>query len=225
MPSTVLFDLDGTIADSIELILSSARHAFIGFDGRAPSDEEWRMGIGRPLMAVLREYAGGNEDEAQRLFNRYREFQLEHHDRLLRSYPQMTETLGDLAAAGHTMGIVTSKSDWLAQRAVDFLGLSSRFSVLVGCDTCVNHKPHPEPVERALALLRADKASAIYVGDSPHDILCGRAAGVGTVGVTWGAFGREELEASGADLVIDIVTDLPEAVERILASDKRFQTF
>jgi pyrophosphatase PpaX len=225
MPTALLFDLDGTVADSIELILASARHAFIGFDGNAPNDEEWRVGIGRPLLAVLREYAGGNEDEAQRLLARYRDFQLEHHDQLLRPYPQMEETLRELRGSGYVLGIVTSKSDWLASRALEFLKLNDLFSVLVGCDTCVNHKPHPEPVERALTLLGIPNSAAIYVGDSPHDILCGRAAGVGTIGVTWGAFAREELEANGADVVIDVVTELTGTAERILIPDKGLQTF
>ncbi len=225
MPRAVLFDLDGTVADSIELILSSARHAFIGFSGKAPTDVDWRAGIGRPLQAVLREWADGDEPEAQRLLTRYREFQLEHHDRLLRSYPGMTEALQALSDEGFQLGIVTSKSDWLAQRAVDFLGMKELFPVLVGCDTCVNHKPHPEPVERALALMNMASSEAVYVGDSPHDILSGVAADVGTLGVTWGAFARAELEASGADVVIDTVSELPAAVQRIFASRKRFQTF
>ena len=225
MPPALLFDLDGTLADSIELILSCARHAFIGFGGRAPTDDEWRAGIGRPLHTVLREWAEGDDVEAERLLARYREFQLEHHDRLLRPYPMMLETLEQLSAAGYQLGVVTSKAEWLAQRALEHLGMSALFPVLVGCDTCVNHKPHPEPVERALALLSASSASAVYVGDSPHDIQSGRAAGTGTVGVTWGAFGRDELVASGADVVIDSVTELPDVVARILARDNGVQTF
>ena len=224
MPA-VLFDLDGTVADSIELILSSARHAFIGFAGQAPSDEDWRRSIGRPLLSVLQEYAGGDEDEAQRLLARYRTFQLEHHDRLLRPYPGLLEVLEQLKASGYELGIVTSKSDWLAERALDHLGMRSLFSVLVGCDTCVNHKPHPEPVERALALMGADAAQAVYVGDSPHDMRSGRAANVRTLGVTWGAFGREELVAGGAQLVIDTVPELRAAVMQLMPMSPRVQTF
>ena len=70
MRPAILFDLDGTLIDSIELILGAARHAFVGFEGRAPTDEEWRAGIGRPLQAVLREFAP-DEAEAARLFGRY----------------------------------------------------------------------------------------------------------------------------------------------------------
>lgn len=211
MGSVILFDLDGTVADSIELILSSARHAFSGFAGRAPDDDEWRAGIGRPLLSVLREYSA-DESEAQRLLARYREYQLEHHDSLLRPYPGLHDVLNELGARGHRLGIVTSKADWLAERALEHLGIREKFEVLIGCDSCVNHKPHPEPVERALALMNVPSSSAIYVGDSPHDVECGRAAGVATIGVTWGAFTRSELEASGADTVIDEVSSLVKAV-------------
>src|SRR3954471_23115264 len=92
MKPSLLFDLDGTLVDSIELILNSARYAFVGFDGRAPNDEEWRAGIGRPLLNVLREYAP-DEAEAQRLLARYREYQLENHDRLLHAYAGVVDML------------------------------------------------------------------------------------------------------------------------------------
>jgi pyrophosphatase PpaX len=115
MQPALLFDLDGTLVDSIELILNSARFAFVGFDGRAPSDEEWRAGIGRPLQTVLREYAA-NEEEADRLLARYREYQLANHDRLLRAYDGIVATLREFAAQGHPLAVVTSKSEWRGPR-------------------------------------------------------------------------------------------------------------
>ncbi|MEP6733410.1 MAG: HAD-IA family hydrolase, partial [bacterium] len=224
MQPALLFDLDGTLVDSIELILNSARHAFIGFAGHAPSDDEWRAGIGRPLQTVLREYAP-DEAEAARLLSRYREYQLEHHDRLLHAYDGIVDTLRQFAADGHPLAIVTSKSEWLAQRALEHVGIADLFPVLVGCDMCVNHKPHPEPVERALALLDVSAENAIFVGDSPHDIESGRAAQVYTVGVTWGAFAREEMTASGADVVIDRVAELPTVVSQFAKRRDQLQTF
>jgi pyrophosphatase PpaX len=215
-PTALLFDLDGTLIDSIELILGSARYAFVDFAGRAPTDEEWRAGIGRPLQTVLREYAP-DDAEAQRLFTRYREYQLQHHDRLVTAYAGVVETLQGFAEAGHPMALVTSKSDWMAEKALVHVGLAGLIPVIVGCDSCVNHKPHPEPVERALALLGASAANALFVGDSPHDIESGRAAGVGTVGVTWGAFHRHELEEAGADVVIDRIEELPALLARFPA--------
>jgi pyrophosphatase PpaX len=224
MQPALLFDLDGTLVDSIELILNSARYAFVDFDGHAPSDDEWRAGIGRPLLTVLREYAP-TEEEAERLLGRYREYQLANHDRLMRAYDGIVATLREFAAAGHQLAIVTSKAEWLAQRALELIGVADLFPVLVGCDMCVNHKPHPEPVERALTLLDVSAADAIFVGDSPHDVESGRAANVYTIGVTWGAFAREEMEASGADVVIDDVAELPWMVSQFAKHRERLQTF
>jgi pyrophosphatase PpaX len=216
MPPAILFDLDGTLIDSIELILGAARHAFDGFPGRAPTDEEWRAGIGRPLQTVLREFAS-DDAEAARLFGRYRAYQLEHHDRLIQPYEGIVETVHWLSGAGHPMALVTSKSDWMAVKALVLVGLDRLIPTVVGCDTCVNHKPHPEPVERALALLGVSADNAVFVGDSPHDVESGRAAGVMTVGVTWGAFTGEEMRRSGAEVVIDRVDELREVVARFPA--------
>jgi pyrophosphatase PpaX len=212
----LLFDLDGTLIDSIELILNSARYAFEGFEGRAPTDEEWRALIGRPLIDSFREFVP-HEPEVERLVGRYREYQLEHHDRLVRAYDGIVDVIRGFASDGYPMALVTSKADWLAQRALVHVGLDDAIPVVVGCDSCTRHKPHPEPVERALALLRAETRDAIFVGDSPHDVEAGRAAGVYTVGVSWGAFTREEMVQSGADLVIDEIEQLPPAVARFAA--------
>jgi pyrophosphatase PpaX len=216
MRPVLLFDLDGTLIDSIELILKSARYAFDGFAGRAPTDEEWRALIGRPLIDSFREFVP-HEPEVERLVGRYREYQLEQHDRLVRAYDGIVDVIRGFASAGYPMALVTSKADWLAQRALVHVGLDDAIPVVVGCDSCTRHKPHPEPVERALDLLRAGPRDAIFVGDSPHDVEAGRAAGVYTVGVSWGAFTRDEMIQSGADLVIDEIEQLPQAVARFAA--------
>lgn len=226
-PVAVLFDLDGTIVDSIELIMNSGRYAFEGFTGRMPTEDEWRAGIGRPLAVMFREYAT-DEDEVKRLIVRYREYQLANHDRLIRAYDGIVPVVRQLAGAGHPMALVTSKSGWLALRALQYVELESEIPVIVGEDVCERHKPHPEPVHRALAELGASPGLAVFVGDSPHDVEAGRAAGVYTIGVTWGAFTRTEMQASGADVVLHDVAALPAAIAEFVAartSSRGVQTF
>jgi pyrophosphatase PpaX len=214
MPAALLFDLDGTLIDSIELIMRSMRHAFDGYAAISPTDAEWRALIGRPLVDSFREFVA-EESDVERLIARYRDYQLEHHDRLVRPYDGIVAAIQGFAAEGHPMALVTSKADWLAVRALVHVGLDAAISVVVGCDSCTRHKPHPEPVERALALLRSAPEDAIFVGDSPHDVESGRAAGVRTIGVTWGAASQDELARAGADLVIHEVEQLPAAVRHM----------
>jgi pyrophosphatase PpaX len=211
MRPALLFDLDGTLVDSIELIMRSMHHAFDGHTGRVPTDDEWRALIGRPLTDSFREFVA-DEREVERLIGRYREYQLANHDRLLHPYEGIVATIRGFAGAGHPMALVTSKADWLAQRALVHVGLDDAIPVVVGCDSCTRHKPHPEPVERALALLAFSPDDSIFVGDSPHDVESGRAAGVYTVGVTWGAFTRDEMSRAGADVVIHEVEALQQVV-------------
>ncbi len=212
MLPALLFDLDGTLVDSIELILASARYAFQDFTGRAPTDAEWRASIGRPLIDAFRDYVP-DDGEAQRLMLRFREYQVANHDRLMRPYEGVVDVIRAFAAAGHPMALVTSKGDLLAQRALAHVGLDDAIPVIVGYDSCTRHKPDPEPAERALERLGVAADDAIFVGDSPHDVECGRGAGVFTVGVTWGAFSPQAMRGAGADAVIENVADLPGVVD------------
>ena len=207
-PLAVLFDLDGTLIDSIELILNSARHAFTGREGHVPSDAEWLTGVGIPLATMFRRYAR-DEDDVDALIARYREYQLANHDRLVRSYDTVADTVTSLRGAGHPLAIVTSKTGWLAKRGLDTVGLGSHFEVIVGCDSSERHKPDPEPVLMALERLSYQPHEAVFVGDSIYDMQAGNAAGVKTIAALWGPFSREDLVASAPDFYLERMGDLP----------------
>jgi pyrophosphatase PpaX len=188
----VLFDMDGTILDSIELIVESAVHAFAGRPGPAPTRAEWQALIGTPLDRMLRPWAIDDAD-LEFLRARYRRFQVENHDRLVRLYPGVEAVLRELHARGHPLGLVSSKLDAGIRRSMDHFGLTPLFDVIVGIEHTANHKPHPEPVEFALRALGVAPHEAVFVGDSPHDVEAGNAAGVPVIACTWGAYSREEI--------------------------------
>jgi len=215
-PLAVLFDLDGTLIDSIELILNSAKHAFRDRAGHVPSDAEWLTGVGIPLAAMFRRYAR-DDDEVNTLIAKYREYQLAHHDRLVRCYDQVVETVDFIRAAGHPVAIVTSKTGWLARRGLDHVGLGAHFDVIVGCDACERHKPDPEPVFLALQKLGYHPAESVFVGDSVHDIAAGNAAGVMTIAALWGPFSREDLVASNPTHYLRRIADLPRLLADVQA--------
>ncbi len=206
-PAALLFDLDGTLIDSIQLIVEAVEFAFAGRPGKGPTRAEWMAGIGTPLVTQLGAFATDAED-LRRLTAVYREYQHRHHDRLTRCYTGVADVLGALRERGHPMAIVTSKADAIARRSLDHVGLLPLMDVLIGADSCARHKPDPEPVRLALERLDYRAHEAIFIGDSPFDIASGKAAGVRTVAVTWGAFTRAQLEPLGADHVIDSVGEL-----------------
>ncbi len=191
MPRVVLFDLDGTLIDSIPLILSSMRHAFADHP-RAPSDAEWTALVGTPLDAMIRRWAL-DEADVERLKERYKVHQWANHDAMVRAFPGIPEVLAALSARGTRMAVVTSKLEPSARRSLDFLGLSHHFEAVVGLEATLRHKPDPAPVIHAIGRLRARPEEAAFVGDSPHDVLAGNAAGVATVATLWGPFTREAL--------------------------------
>ena len=217
-PLAVLFDLDGTLIDSIELILNSARHAFRDRADNVPSDAEWLAGVGTPLATMFRQYVR-DDAEVEALIAKYREYQLANHDRLTRRYDMVIEVVDGLRAAGHPQAIVTSKTGWLARRGLDHVGLASHFDVIVGCDSCDRHKPDPQPVRKALERLGYAPHEAVFVGDSVHDMLAGNAAGVTTIAALWGPFSREDLIASAPNHFLDRMADLPALLDRIAAGN------
>ena len=193
LPAPVLFDLDGTLIDSIDLILKSAQFAFgrCGLD--CPTEREWLAGVGRPLPVMFGVFAPGREPE---LITAYREFQMENHDRLVRVYDGVPEMLEALKTRGHPMAIVTSKTNLLAMRGLAHTGIDHFFETVVGMDACTRHKPDPEPVRIALDRLARDARGAWFIGDSTHDMESGNAAGVATVGALWGPFDEADLAPS-----------------------------
>jgi pyrophosphatase PpaX len=219
-PLAVLFDLDGTLIDSIELILNSAQHAFRDRNGFVPTDAEWLTGVGIPLATMFRRYARDDAD-VDALIAKYREYQLANHDRLVRGYHRVVETVDQLRAAGHPLAIVTSKTGWLAQRGLDNVGLGSHFDVIVGCDTCEKHKPDPGPVLFALDKLGYEASNAAFVGDSIYDMESGNAAGVTTVAALWGPFSRDDLAASRPAHYLEDISDLPRLVETLEADGNK----
>jgi pyrophosphatase PpaX len=206
----VLFDLDGTLVDTVPFILAAARHAFEGY-GSGPTDADWVAGIGTPLRTQLASFARAPED-VEPLLDRYRVFWHEHHDRLTRAFDGAVETVSALAAGGWPLAVVTAKVEAGAHRTLRHTGLLAFLPVVIGADSCARAKPHPDPVRLALARLGATAEGAVFVGDSPHDIAAGRAAGVRTIAALWGACSRDALAAAGPDAYLDDLRALPGAL-------------
>ena len=204
---TYLFDLDGTLLDSIDLILESFHHTARVHRRPERSNAHWLKGIGTPLRVQLSQMADSDED-LEALLDTYRDYNLEHHDAMAKPYPGIVEVVKTLHQRDAKLALVTSKLSRGATRGLRLLGLEDEFSVRVCADHVVQGKPHPEPVFKALEALGAQPSDAVFIGDSDHDIEAGRRAGVETAAVSWGPFAREALEAAGPSRWIESPEEL-----------------
>jgi pyrophosphatase PpaX len=207
--AAVLFDLDGTLADTVQLILNSYRHTMRVHRGRELPDERWLATLGRPLEDSMAMFADGR-DEAHAMVETYVAYQRTVHDDLVRPYPGARELTSALAAAGVPMGVVTSKRREMALRTLDRCGLLLAADLLVTPEDVRRGKPDPEPVRYALHRLGLlDRPTEVlFVGDSPFDLEAGRGAGVRTAAAAWGPFERERLRAERPDYLLDAPLDL-----------------
>ncbi len=178
----VLFDLDGTLIDSTELIISSFDHTYRVM-GRVMSADQIAADLGLPLRDTLQRYFQGADLE--RAMQVYIAHNLARHDDSVRQMAGVATLVHRLAAGGLRLGVVTSKMRDTAVRGLTLCHLDRPFEVVVAKEDTRRHKPDCEPLLYALAAFQADAAQCAYVGDTPLDIEAARGAGVRSVGALW----------------------------------------
>ena len=209
MFDAVLFDLDGTLLDSIELILVSYRHTLAHHGLPTRSDADILSGLGTTLDAQFRRWGYG--DRLAELTGTYIEHNLRMHDELVRPFPGTDDLVHELRAAGVPLALVTSKRRRGGEQGLRRLGIAGCFGAEIYGDEVARPKPAPDPVLDAVRGLGVEPSTRVaFVGDAIHDVESGQAAGIHTVAVSWGSGRREELE--GADLVVDDVGALRRAL-------------
>ena len=202
---TVLFDLDGTLANTIPLILASYEHATRLVLGSVPTEQTMRGWIGRTLWDSFSELAPDHVDD---LVEAYTVWNLANLTRLVRPYAGAAELLDALGEAGVRTGVVTSKRRPAAEATLAAVGLAGRVPVLASAFDTVHHKPHPEPLLFGLRALGSAPADGVYVGDAIVDLQAAVAAGMGSIAVTWGAASRQELDAQRPTALCDTMEEL-----------------
>lgn len=192
----VLFDLDGTLLDSADLIVTSFVDTCRELLGRTLDPGETLRGWSWPVRARFDAIAPDRADELTRDYlRRY----LELHDQYARLFPGVTDVLDTLRARGYLLGIVTSKRRTTTDAAVRAFGLDRWCSVIVVDEDVHRHKPDPEPVTLGARRLGVAAADALMVGDSAEDIAAGRGAGAGTAAALWGTMRLDDLLGEGPD--------------------------
>jgi pyrophosphatase PpaX len=193
--SAFLFDADGTLIDTTELIYQCFVHTLELFSGPKLARELIVSHIGLPLYAQLGKYFGEMEkDRADEIAAAHMEYQLSIADRYLRAFPGAAEVLSKLASQGMKLAVVTSRRMNTTKPYLEKTGLAQYFRVIVTPECTQNHKPHPEPALKAIELLKCDASEALMIGDSSYDIECGAGAKIDTAFVGWSQAGVESLK-------------------------------
>jgi pyrophosphatase PpaX len=202
-----LFDLDGTLIDSIALILSSYHQTRKVHFGDELPESYYLETLGMPLRDAFQRMATDSITVPD-LIRTYREFNLANHDSMVRAYEGVVPMVRALAERGARLAVVTSKMSKTAERGLRVAGLEGLFERIVSVDDVTRGKPDPEPVLLALSWLGVRAEETVFVGDSPHDVEAGNRAGVRTAAATWGPFSRDVLAAAKPSFWVDS----PEAI-------------
>ena len=214
MLKAALFDFDGTLVDTTEMIYQGMRHAASMVLGREDIPRETLLAnVGQPLPRQMELI---DAEKSELLLEAYRHHHEENHDALIQEFPRVAAALSRLRSAGIKVAVVTSKRRASVEMALkNFPDLRNVVDRFVTMEDTNEHKPHPEPLWRGLELLGGiPKEEAAYVGDSPFDVEAAKAAGVTSVAVSWGAFSEDRLRGAEPD---HLVPDIESAVDVLLS--------
>lgn len=208
---TVLFDLDGTLINTNELIIASYLHTLNIYYPNQYTREQIITLMGLPLDETF-EKMGVDVGRMDEYIKTYREHNLANHEKYVYAFEGVLETIDVLSKNNIQIGIVSTKNSKAIRLGLEITKLLPYFPTIIGIDDIEKPKPDPEPILKALKLLDAKPEHTIMVGDSRYDIEAGKNAGVKTAGVAWTIRGREYLASFNPDYVLDNMTDLLEII-------------
>ncbi len=210
----LLFDNDGTLVDSKEIILSSMRYATKNVLDIEYSDDFLLHKVGQPLAVQMRDFSDDEKVQA-RLLEAYRDHNAKIHDDRITPCIGAIQTLRLFHECGYKTGVVTSKITPIAKRGLQICGLFDYIDFCIGSDQCNTFKPNPEPLLRGMIAMRAFPHECVYIGDAPYDIQAAKNAGCTSIAVSWGMFSREALAYENPDYFVSSFNELALLVHEI----------
>ena len=213
--NTVLLDFDGTVMDTNSVIIGSWQHTFRTIEGKEKPVSEIIKTFGEPLdHTMARLFPHMDTDDAVSI---YRSFHYNNFGEMIKLFPGIPELLAALKERGFKLGLVTSRLRRTTMEGLEQYGIKEYFDAVVTCEDTSKHKPDPEPINATLEKLSAKPEESIMLGDTMHDVLCARNAGVKSVLVDWSLAVTEE-ERAGENAPDHIIKAAEELLE-ILAKE------
>lgn len=215
---TVLFDLDGTLADTapdlafaLNQVLVEQGHEPLPFEAIRPEVSHGGIALIRLGFELEPEHP-----EFDALRQRLLKIYLDNIARETTLFPGMAELLDSIEQLGMNWGVVTNKPGWLTEPLMDALGLTKRAACIVSGDTCTNRKPHPEPILHGCQLAGSEAQDCVYIGDAQRDIESGNRAGMRTIVALFGYIADND---NPQDWGADVSHDSPMAIQQWLSNN------
>lgn len=203
-----LFDADGTLFDTAEMIFQCFNHTCSMFGNIKICRNEVFSNIGIPLRPQLENFLGIlNDSRAEEIIGEHMRYQLEIYKDYLCLFPGVADTLRDLKKKGKKLAVVTSRKIYTLTLFLKHTGIFRYFDSLITPESTKKYKPHPEPALEALRQLDCKAHEALFVGDAVFDIECGREAGMDTAFVSWSKLEPDSFSVK-PDFIIDRIEEL-----------------
>lgn len=200
----IIFDVDGTLTYTNQLIFDSFNHITKKYLGKTFSDEEIIALFGPTEDVILKEMCKDEYDIARK---EYYQYYKENHN-IARTYAGIEMLIEDLFNNKIILGVFTGKGRTSALITLDELGLTDYFGLIVSGDDVVNHKPHPEGIIQFLEQYNLSPDEVLMVGDAPSDIKAAKAAGVSIASVIWDSYSEEEVRKLNSNNLFHSVDEL-----------------
>ncbi len=210
----VLFDLDGTLVDSLGDLTDAVNHVLEAFSLPLLCENDVRLKVGKGSRNLIEQILPGfSESEITCALAMFLDYNRQHIAEKSRLFPEMLNTLQDLAASNVRMAVITNKNEDLTLLLLHDLGINDLFEYVCGGDTYPERKPSPLPLLKIAEQLGVSPRECVMIGDSIHDIESGQRAAMMTIACSWGYGDMAEL--SGADMIVHTPTELGEAITHI----------
>ena len=205
----VLFDLDGTLIDSLAGIHATASAVLRERGDAAPERDALQALVGAPLESIFGTLVPALDDAGCVAYaNHYRDLYWTVGVPQTPLFPGVGELPSDPGSSGVGLAVVTTKRADVAAHVLEAAGIARYFRAVIGGDSTPHHKPHPAPALAALEALSVDPVDAAVVGDTTFDVFMARAAGCRPIAVGWGYGSRESLLDAGAEVIAETVAQL-----------------
>lgn len=204
MKKAILFDVDGTLLDSYEFVFGAVKFALNTQGYPYATKKNLQKAQGKPLVEFYKTLIPGADSAV--LAEAHIQFQHKNFH-LVKSFPKINKTLKILKRSGYSLAVISNRLRDSLLVSLKQAGILSYFDVIVAADDVVNTKPHKDHIMTALEKLEVKSENAFMVGDTEHDILAGKNAGVKTVGVSFGWMGKD-INKYNPDFIIDDIEEL-----------------